>query len=115
MKKLGYFLLITMLCLFAAWGVESHLRIMGHSNLEHPLNAYNVIIKLGTTKTVKGRVTESNVEKYGCIEVTDVNGETWVVEVTDTDEISIGTKCKIKFNNQNTRNPYDDEVIDIKF
>ena len=115
MKKLGTIALTLAMVLFFSWGIESHFRIMAHSNIDNPLNAYNVMIRLGTTKTIKGTVTESNVKEYGYIEVTDVNGETWAVEVTDTEEIAIGTKCKIKYNNQNTTDPYDDEVIDIKF
>lgn len=115
MKKIISVAIITMSVLMGLWMTESHLRIMAKSNIDYPLNFYNVIIELGSKKTVKGQVTESNVIEYGMIEVTDENGETWAVEVLDENEIPLGTTCKIKFDTKGTTKLYDDEVIDIKF
>ena len=71
--------------------------------------------ELFSKRTVEATVSQSNVKDYGYIEATDVNGDVWALKVSDTDEIPLGTKCKIKLDTQGTTKVWDDEVIDIQF
>lgn len=114
MKKLGTIALTLVAILFFSWGIESHLRIMAHSNIDYPLNFYNVIIRLGSIKTTTGTITEIN-EETNYIQITDKDGENWTAEVIDTEGMKVGDKCKIKFDTLGNTDPYDDELIDFKF
>lgn len=62
----------------------------------------------------KAEVIDTNKEAESII-LEDEKGESWVVFVENTDEVKIGDRYKILFDDCDTPNyEYDDEVIDIK-
>ena len=115
MKKL----IATVSVLMGLWLMMSMIDITADNTQPNPTHSKYNLITIGcemfSKRTVEATVSQSNVKDYGYIEATDVNGDVWALEVSDTDEIPLGTKCKIKLDTQGTTKEWDDEVIDIQF
>ena len=112
-------LIATVSILLGVWLMLSMIDIAADNTRPNPTHSkYNLITmscELFSKRTINATVSQSNVKDYGYIEVIDTNGDVWALEVSDTDEIPLGTKCKIKFDTQGTTKVWDDEVIDIQF
>ena len=119
MKKMLWNLVSVITVIMALWFGVSMIEVGIKNKAPNPqYTKYNAIVLMCEFgewyHAPKAEVIDINKEAESIILI-DKNAETWVVFVDNVNEVKIGDKYKILFDDCNTPNYlYDDEVIDIK-
>lgn len=119
MKKMLWNLMVIITVVMVLWLGLSVIEVGAKSIAPNPqltkYNAIKMICEFGEWyHSPTGTVIDVNAEA-GSIILEDENGESWVAFVDNYNEVKIGDKYKIKFDDCDTPNYiYDDELIDLK-
>ena len=114
MKKVITAIAMTLATLMLIYFVASWIDIVADNDSQNPkhhkYNLFVVAAEMAHEKyEVAAEVTEYNADT-NCAVLVDTNGEAWVYE----GELAEGQQVTIKFDDNGTKDIYDDEIIEIR-